>query len=122
VTVFTYVYDYSRKWIESLKKIGMKVYILSNYGKQAFEINSKIYGFLDLVDGMVISYQEQKVKPEPEIYEILLDRYNINRENAVFIDDRQVNIDGAKAVGLNAILFEGYEKTNDKLVKLIVNR
>jgi putative hydrolase of the HAD superfamily len=119
VTVFTYVYEYSRRWIEDLKAMGLKVYILSNYGKQAFETNSKTYGFLDLVDGMVISYQEMKVKPDPEIYEILLKRYNIDRKNAVFIDDRQINIDGARAVGLNAILFEGYEETNKKLMELV---
>jgi putative hydrolase of the HAD superfamily len=119
VTVFTYVYSYSRKWIEDLKKKGMKIYILSNYGKQAFEINSKTYGFIELVDGMVISYQEQIVKPDPQIYEILLERYRIDRQNAVFIDDRQINIDGAEAVGLNALLFEGYEKTNEALMRLI---
>lgn len=119
VTVFTYVYSYSRQWIQSLKDMGLKVYILSNYGKQAFEINSKKYDFLELADGMVISYQVEMVKPDSRIYEILLDKYGIDRTKAVFIDDRQLNVDGAKAVGLNAILFENYEKTSARLLELI---
>lgn len=119
VTVFTDVYSYSRQWIKSLKDKGLKVYILSNYGKQAFEVNSRKYDFLELVDGMVISYQVEMVKPDPRIYEILLDKYNIDRTKAVFIDDRQLNVDGAKAVGLNAILFEDYERTSAKLLEIL---
>lgn len=119
VTAFTYVYSYSRQWLQSLKDKGLKVYILSNYGKQAFEVNSKKYDFLELADGMVISYQVEIVKPDPRIYEILLDKYGIDRTKAVFIDDRQLNVDGAKAVGLNAILFEDYEKTSARLLELI---
>lgn len=119
VTVFTYVYSYSRQWLQSLKDKGLKVYILSNYGKQAFEVNSKKYDFLELADGMVISYQVEIVKPDPRIYEILLDKYGIDRTKAVFIDDRQLNVDGAKAVGLNAILFEDYEKTSARLLELL---
>lgn len=119
VTVFTDVYSYSRQWIQSLKDRGLKVYILSNYGKQAFEVNSRKYDFLELVDGMVISYQVEMVKPDPQIYEILLDKYNIDRKKAVFIDDRQLNVDGAEAVGLKAILFEDYEKTSAKLLEIL---
>lgn len=119
VTVFTYVYSYSRQWLQSLKDKGLKVYILSNYGKQAFEVNSKKYDFLELADGMVISYQVEIVKPDPRIYEILLDKYGIDRTKAVFIDDRQLNVDGAKSVGLNAILFEDYEKTSARLLELL---
>lgn len=119
VTAFTYVYSYSRQWLQSLKDKGLKVYILSNYGKQAFEVNSKKYDFLELADGMVISYQVEIVKPDPRIYEILLDKYGIDRTKAVFIDDRQLNVDGAKAVGLNAILFEDYEKTSARLLELL---
>jgi len=119
VTVFTDVYSYSRQWIQSLKDRGLKVYILSNYGKQAFEVNSKKYDFLELVDGMLISYQAELVKPDPRIYEALLDKYDIDRTKAVFIDDRQLNVDGAKAVGLNAILFEDYERTSAELLEIL---
>lgn len=115
VTVFTYVYPYTRKWLESLKSKGLKLYILSNYGKQAFEVNSQKYDFLDLVDGMVISYQVRLVKPEPQIYETLLEKYNIDRTRAVFIDDRQSNVDGARSIGLRALLFQDYEQAEREL-------
>lgn len=119
VTEFTYVFPYTDGWIDSLHDRGIKVYVLSNYGKQAFETNRKKYDFLDKVDGMVISYQEQLVKPSPEIYEILIDRYHIDRNKAVFIDDRQKNVDGAVNVGLKGLLFTGYEETSRKLNEMI---
>lgn len=122
VTEFTYVFPYTEKWIQSLKDRGIKIYILSNYGKQAFETNRKKYDFLDRVDGMVISYQEEIVKPSPEIYEILLKRYGIDRTRAVFVDDRQINVDGVVNVGLKGILFESYEKTSKDLDRLIAGK
>lgn len=122
VFVFTDVYDYSRQWITSLKKRGIKVYILSNYGKQSFEVNSKKYDFLELVDGMVISYQEKVVKPDPRIYEILMERYNIDCGKAVFIDDRQANVDAATALGLNGIVFTNYKDTSRELEELLLTK
>lgn len=119
VTVFTDVYSYSRQWLQELRDKGLKVYILSNYGKQAFEVNSKKYDFLELADGMVISYQVGMVKPDPRIYKTLLERYDIDPARAVFIDDRQNNVEGAGAVGLKAILFKNYEQARAELLALL---
>lgn len=114
-------YEYSEKWLKELKNIGMKIYILSNFGKRAFEINSEIYPFLKLTDGKVISYEISHVKPEAQIYDCLIKRFSINPANAVFIDDRQVNIDGANECGIKGILFSGYEKARDELIEMIDN-
>lgn len=113
------MYDYSVEWIKDLKAKGLKIYILSNFGKRAFEINSEIYPFLDYVDGRVVSYEIQKIKPDKEIYECLLGKYNINPAQAVFIDDRKINIDGAIKCGLKGILFEAYEQAKQELEELL---
>jgi putative hydrolase of the HAD superfamily len=68
------------------------------------------FKFYKHVDGGVISYEVKHIKPEPEIYEDIIRKYNINPEEAVFLDDIQANLDGAKAFGFHTVLVSGYEK------------
>ena len=119
ITVVTGVYEYSHPWILELKKRGYQVFILSNYGQQAFEANSKIYPFLSDVDGIVVSYQIEMTKPNPGIYRYLADTYQILPEEAVFLDDRKENVDGAVACGFSGILFENYAQAKAKLEELL---
>lgn len=102
----TGVYDYSYDWVKGLKDQGVKCYVLSNFGSASFKKNSELYTFLELMDGGVVSYEIETIKPDARIYEELLMKYKIDCERAVFIDDRQINVDGAKAVGLNSLLFD----------------
>ena len=55
------------------------------------------------------------MKPEPEIYQTLLAKYGLKAEECVFLDDRQVNIDGAKAQGMEGIVFTSYEDAVERL-------
>lgn len=119
ITVVTSVYEHSGPWVKELKERGYKLYVLSNFGQQAFETNSKLYDFLDYMDGKVVSYDVEIVKPDKRIYECLIEKYGINPENAVFLDDRQVNIDGAAACGLNGIVFENYKQAKIELEQIL---
>ena len=56
-------------------------------------------------DGGVFSWKEKCMKPDPEIYEILLKRYKIVPEQALFFDDRPENVEGARKVGINGVVF-----------------
>ena len=87
------VYEDSEEWIKNVKEKGCKVYILSNYPELLFEKSQKELSFLRYVDGAVFSFQEKTVKPEPEIYEHLLKRYQINPCEAVFLDDIEQNLE-----------------------------
>lgn len=117
--VVTGVMPYAKEWLLSLKEAGLKLYVLSNYGKRSFEINSQIYDFLDMFDGQVISYQLEIVKPEAGIYDHLADKYGFDPEEAIFIDDRQINVDGAIARGYQGLLFTNYDNTRDALERLL---
>lgn len=119
ITVVTGVYEYAHPWILELKQRGYQVFILSNYGEQAFNANSKIYPFLADVDGMVISYQVEMVKPNPKIYQYLANQYRIKPEEAVFLDDRKKNVDGAIACGFSGIVFETYQQAREELERLL---
>lgn len=114
-------YAYSYEWINGLKKRGYQVYLLSNYGKTSFEA-ARQHGrlsFLPLVDGGVISYEVQLVKPEPGIYQALLAKYNLKAEECVFLDDRADNIAAAKALGFHGIVVTGQEQAMSELEQVL---
>ena len=110
---------YACDWIKDLKKRGLKVYILSNYSKRIYDQTVDGMEFLSLVDGALFSFQCHMIKPERTFYEELIRIYKIHPERAVFIDDRQNNVDGAKAAGLLALRFTTYEDTRRALERLL---
>lgn len=119
ITAVTGVYEYSSDWIRNLKKRGFRLYVLSNFGQQAFETNSKLYTFLDEMDGKVVSYEVGYIKPEPEIYRHLFEKYGLKPDECVFIDDRMVNVEGAVKCGMKGICFAGFEQAAGELERMI---
>lgn len=112
-------YTYSYDWIKGLKQQGYNVYLLSNYGRTSFEA-ARDHGrlrFLPLVDGGVISYEVQMVKPETGIYTALLEKYNLQAEECVFLDDRADNIAVAESLGFHGIVVESHEQAAEELEK-----
>lgn len=113
-------FEYAVPWIKELKERGYRIYILSNWSHPAYEAcKDNALNFLPLADGVVFSYKEFVVKPDREIYEIICSRYDINPEEAVFLDDSEPNIDAARAYGLHGIHFKSYEQGKAELEKLL---
>lgn len=103
--------DYAIPWIQELKQKGYQVLVLSNFPKRIYEIHrEKEMQFLEAVDGGILSYREQLVKPDPRIYHLLMKRYHLVPEECVFMDDREENVLGARNVGWHAIQFSTKEK------------
>ena len=102
-------FPYAVDWVKHLKQKGYRIYILSNYGEKPFADSKLHMPFLQHVDGQLISYEIQEVKPNAAIYQAICDRFTIDPSNAVFIDDSAVNIAGAKSFGLHTIHFNSYE-------------
>ena len=117
-------YTYSAEWIKSLKDRGYRVYLLSNYGKTSFEAarDKGRLSFLPLVDGSVISYEVQIVKPENGIYEALLAKYNLKAEESVFLDDRADNITAAEQLGFHGIVVESFKQAAEALNQILNNK
>ena len=101
---------YAIPWVDELKAKGYQVYFLSNYFPYLIEKCPQVLDFIPHMDGGVFSYQEKITKPAAEIYQRLMQRYGLQPEECVFIDDSQINIDAANALGLHAFRFESYEK------------
>lgn len=109
----------NQKMIDLVKEKGLNYYILSNYPKDAFEYTYNLCDFIQNCDGMVISYQILHIKPEREMYETLLNKYHLNANECLFIDDRPENVDGAIKTEINAFVFkdleDGYRKLKEYL-------
>ena len=112
-------YEDTEGWIRSVKESGCKVYILSNYPELLFEKSQKELGFLKYVDGAVFSFQEKTVKPEDEIYQRLLEKYEINPSEAVFLDDVEKNLLAAQKHGIATIHVSEREEAQKKLKKML---
>lgn len=106
--------------IKRLKKSGYKLYGLSNWSAETFPIAQKKYDFFQLLDDIVISGEVGAVKPEPEIYEILLKKIAKPANECLFIDDAQANIEQAQKMGIGTILFQSPEQLEQELQKLHV--
>lgn len=113
-------FDYAVSWIQELKERGYRIYILSNWSKPAYDAcKDTALSFLPLVDGVVFSYKELVIKPDKEIYDIICSRYDINPEEAVFLDDTEKNIVAAREFGLHGIVFKSYEQGRKELEELL---
>jgi putative hydrolase of the HAD superfamily len=86
---------------------GGKVGMLSNGVVEIVERIRADHDLPSLFDAVVISYEEQLAKPEPEIYRVALDRLGVAAFDALFVDDRAENIDAARELGLRTLLFTG---------------
>lgn len=98
--------------LDQLKSEGFALYGLTNWCSKVHLTIAQFPIFRKL-DGWVISSEEHLIKPEPEIYLLLCQRFNLLPEECLFTDDRPENIQGAQSVGMKAILFHSasqYEK------------
>lgn len=112
-------YDFAEGWLRDLKGRGLKIYILSNYGRTMFTYAREHFRFLSLADGAVISYTINTIKPRPEIYRHLIEKYSIVPENAVFLDDLAENLAAAREQGLNTILVKSHAQAAEELEEML---
>lgn len=86
-----------------LKQKGYNIYILSNMSKATFEYFSKKYEFFTMVDGAIVSAYEGIKKPDPKIFELLLEKYSLNAKECLLIDDDDTNktLEVANLIGIS---------------------
>ena len=105
--------------IKSLKANGFPIiYGLTNWSAETFPTVQKTYRIFSLIDKIVVSGEVKQLKPNPEIFYTLLNKFNLKAEESLFIDDNLKNVEGAKAVGINALRFENATKLKEDLKAL----
>ncbi len=103
-------------WSDDLRHAGLKTGILSNLPRTLGESLRAEPGFLDHFDQVTFSYELGVIKPEPEIYHHAIQRLGIEPAQALFLDDRAENVQGALVAGLHGEIFTTWEEflTHDR--------
>ena len=110
--------DYAIPLVQLLKDAGYGVYYLSNYSKKAYDECGESLAFMPYMDGGVVSFKVGMTKPDPRVYQCFLDRYRLQPENCVFIDDTEENVTAARDQGFAGIVFKSYDYLMVELKKL----
>jgi len=101
--------------LKQLKRAGYPIYGLSNFSAETFPYIREKHNFFDLLDDMVISGEVGYVKPQPEIYQILLDKIRRPAAECLFIDDALPNISQAQRMGFTVVHFQSPEQLEASL-------
>jgi 2-haloacid dehalogenase len=104
--------------LDELRSGSVRLYALSNWSGDLFRRNRERFPFLEWFDGMLISGEVQLIKPDPRIYELLAQRFEIDPARAVFIDDREDNVDAARASGFVGVEFTSAGQLREELARL----
>lgn len=112
--------DRPRVWdeIHRLKDKGYRIFILSNYSKYMFDAHTQNKPFMQDIDGLMVSYMVHINKPDSGIYQALLNRYALKPEDCVFFDDRVENVEGARQLGISAVIISSEEALLSELREL----
>jgi epoxide hydrolase-like predicted phosphatase len=102
--------------LETAKNQGYRVYLLTNVYPTVIDKLQAKHKFFSLFDGIMASCDVGQIKPEPGIYQTLLARFSIDPTNALFIDDRKINITAAAALGIDGIVCVNPKKTLQLLI------
>lgn len=104
---------------EALKKSKKyPCYALTNWSAETWTTALKLFPFLKTFEGVVVSGKEKTRKPYAAIYKILLDRFQIDAETALFIDDNLENVLAAKKLGIQSLQFKTSQKLENDLKML----
>ena len=95
----------TKSLIEQLKMAGYRLYVLSNMSPEFIDFIRRLPVYANF-DGEVVSCEENVVKPEPEIFRLLLNRYSLDASECLFIDDRIDNIEASEREGICGFHFD----------------
>lgn len=104
--------------LAELRARGVRVLALTNWSQETFPIARQLYPFLDWFEGIVVSGEEGLIKPDPRIYQRLLQRYAVDPARALYIDDSARNVAAAEALGMQGWWFKDANGLRERLVEL----
>lgn len=103
------------EYIRSLKYKGYKLYLLTNITEDSYNYINDVIDINKIFEGGIFSYQEHLVKPNPDIYKLIIDRFKLNKEETIFFDDKEVNITAAYNEGIKSIVFNSINDIKSNL-------
>ena len=103
------------EYIKVLKERGYKLYLLTNITEDFYNYIDSLLNINTFFDGGVYSYQEHLIKPDPNIYKLLIDKFNLKLEETIFFDDKGKNVIGANKIGIKSFLFNSIKDIENNL-------
>jgi len=91
--------------LAELRATRVPLYALTNWSGETFDMARDRFPFLEWFAGIVVSGHERLIKPDERIFRLLLERFSLAPASTLFIDDSKANVDQARRLGMDAILF-----------------
>ncbi len=104
--------------LEELRLAGVRTYALSNWSAETFPLARPMFPFLEWFDGIVLSGEVGIAKPDPRIFQILFERFELEPSATLFIDDSLANVEAAAELGMVAVRFVDADTLRGNLVDL----
>ena len=93
------------EYIKDLRKRGYKLFLLTNITEDSYNYINELINIKVKFDGGIYSYQEHLIKPDYDIYNLLINRFNLNKDETIFFDDKEKNVKAANEVGIKSYVF-----------------
>ncbi|MFD1122985.1 HAD family hydrolase [Methylophilus flavus] len=93
--------------LQQLREMNIRLLAMTNWSHESFPVAEELFHFLSWFEGIVVSGREKIMKPDPAIYKLIIERYQLNPSSTAFIDDSVKNVKAANAQGINGIHFQG---------------
>ena len=93
------------EYIKDLRKRGYKLFLLTNITEDSYNYINELININEKFDGGIYSYQEHLIKPDYDIYNLLINRFNLNKDETIFFDDKVKNVKAANEVGIKSYVF-----------------
>ena len=104
-----------RELLHQLSTVNYQLYGLTNWSMESFPEAREHFDILQMIDHYVVSGAEGYVKPDPRLFQVLLDRYGLRAEECIFIDDNPDNVAAARNMGMRGIVFTNAESLRKEL-------
>lgn len=93
-----------------------RIFGLTNWSMETFPLARKKFEILQMIDNYVVSGDVKLVKPDPAIFRLALDRFGIRADETTFIDDNPDNVEAAKRLGMDGIVFTNADSLRAELL------
>jgi len=116
--LWSHINDAMILWVQQLHAAGFKTAILSNMPADMATHMRENFAWISHFDQQIFSGEVRSVKPEPQIYQHCIEVLGVQPSEALFIDDREVNLEQARAAGIRGICFQSVEQLRKELQAL----
>lgn len=118
VDLWSRINDAMVRWLQQIHSAGFKTAILSNMPTDMVSHVRRNFAWIDHFDHQIFSAEVRSIKPEPAIYQHCIEALGVEPSEALFIDDRDANLEQARAAGIRGIRFQSVEQLRRDLQAL----